>query len=648
MSIYQDFIYVSRYAKYLEKDKRREEWKETVDRYFDFFEDFLADKYKYHLNNTLRPELEKAVLSHEVMPSMRALMTAGEALRRDNGAVFNCAYLPIDSLKSFDETLYTLMLGTGVGFSVEHEYVQKLPVMPEEFFQTDTTIVFEDSRIGWAKGYREYVSLLSGGHLPKVDVSKIRPAGTKLKTFGGRASGPEPLIDLLRFTKTIFTNAAGRKLTPLECHDIVCKIAEIVIVGGVRRSALISLSDLQDDKMRDCKSGQWWVLNGQRALSNNSAVYEEKPDAGTFMKEWLALYESKSGERGIISRQAMKKVVENANAFRKELNIDDLRMRDSDFKFGCNPCSEIILRDYEFCNLTEVIVRQEDTLLTLLEKVRVATILGTFQSCLTNFRYINKKWQRNCEEERLLGVSLTGIFDNALTNGSLGKEKLIDCLKKLKIMAIKTNKEIADDLGINSSVAITCIKPSGTTSALNGTSSGIHPAHSPYYIRHVRNSMNDPLTQFMIEAGVPWEKDFYDKNGNTAVFKFPIKTSSDAIYKKDITAIEHLELWKTYQQYYCEHKPSITVSVKESEWMEVGAWCYNNFDWLSGVSFLPAEEGGHTYRQAPFTECSKEEYEELLAIMPKEIEWKDLAKYELEDSTTNAQELACVAGGCEI
>jgi ribonucleoside-triphosphate reductase len=596
----------------------------------------------------IRPRLENAVLNHDVMPSMRGLMTAGKALERDNAAIYNCAFLPVDSPKAFDEMLYTLMLGTGVGFSVEADAVKNLPELPSEFYETETTIVFEDSRIGWAKGFREFLSLLFIGQVPKWDTSKLRGAGARLKTFGGRSSGPQPLIDLLEFCILIFKKAAGRKLTTLECHDICCKIADIVVVGGVRRSALISLSDLNDDRMRDAKSGQWWATNAYRRLANNSAIYEETPDAGVFMKEWLSLYESKSGERGIISRKAMRKVIENANKFRTSLDASN-RLRDSNHKWGKNPCSEIILRPDEFCNLTSVQIYEDDTRETLHEKIEIATIIGTFQSCLSNFKYLNKKWQRNCEDERLLGISLNGIFDNNLTNGSgvFGIEKLKEFLVSLKSTTIKVNKEWADKLGINQSVAITCVKPEGTSSALNGTSSGIHPAHSPYYIRYVRNDKKDPLVPFMIDSGIPFENDFYDPN-NVVCFKFPIKPSSSAIFKDQITAIQHLELWKVYQEFYCEHTPSITVSVKESEWMEVGAWCYNNFDWLSGVSFLPAEESGTVYKQAPFTVCSKEQYEELLAQMPKEIDWSDLSKYELEDSTVNQQTLACVAGNCEI
>jgi ribonucleoside-diphosphate reductase alpha chain len=653
-TLYQEFIYVSRYSRYLDREKRRETWQETVKRYFDFFEEFLAEKYGYDMK-PLRAELETAVLERDVMPSMRGLMTAGPALRRDEGAVYNCAYLPMDSLRSLDETLYTLMLGTGIGFSVESENTSQTPTLPDEFYDSDTTVIFEDSRIGWAKGYKEYVALLSNGQIPKYDVSKIRPAGARLKTFGGRASGPQPLVELLEFTKSVFIKAAGRTLSPLELHDLECMIGYIVVVGGVRRSAEISLSDLNDTKMRDAKSGNWYLTNPHRRLANNSAVYNEKPDIGIFMREWLSLYDSKSGERGIVSRKAMKRVIDNANEYRRSHAAEltngsgPVRYRETNYKFGTNPCSEIILRPYQFCNLTSVQVYPEDTEDTLRDKVRLATILGTFQSCLTNFRYLNKKWQRNCEDERLLGVSLNGVFDNKLTNGTTPGFDLKSFLQSLKREAIVTNMHVAHDLGINSSVAITCVKPEGTTSAFVGTSSGIHPAHSQYYVRYVRNDIKDPLTSFMMARGFPYERDYYDPN-NMVAFKFPIKSSPDSVFRKKLDVIQHLELWKVYQQYYCEHKPSVTISVREDEWLKVGAWVYENFEWASGISFLPAEETGMIYKQAPFTECGKSQYEELLTQMPEGVDWRDLVEFEKEDTTTSSHEYACVgsAEGCLI
>lgn len=643
---YQQFIYKSRYSRYLPEKSRRESWEETVQRYIEFMSDHIMEDYpRYKITQVEVDELFEAIATQQVMPSMRALMTAGQALYRDNVAGYNCAYLPIDSGKSLDEEMYILMNGTGVGFSVEQEYAEKTPVIHEEFHHTDTTIVVDDSRVGWTKSYRELITLLYSGQIPKWDLSRLRPAGARLKVFGGRSSGPDPLDQLFNFTVEVFKRAAGRRLNTLELHDLACMVANIVVVGGVRRSALISLSDLTDDKMRDAKSGAWWNAFGHRRLANNSAVYEEKPDIGVFMREWLSLYDSKSGERGIFNRQAIKKVVEHANRYRSTLDGDQ-RQRDTDWDFGTNPCSEIILRPQQFCNLTEVIIRATDSLEDIKNKVRIATILGTFQSTLTNFKYINKKWQKNCEDERLLGVSLTGIMDHSTLNGSQGLVKLQNWLVEMKYTAIITNRELADKLGINQSVAITCVKPSGTVSALNDTASGIHPRHAPYYIRYVRNSVNDPVTAFLKDAGVPWEADVMDPN-NTVCFKYPIKAPEGAKVKSELSALEHLELWKTYQIFWCEHKPSVTITVKEHEWMSVGAWVYENFDWMSGISFLP-DDGNHTYRQAPFTTCSKEEYEAMVAQMPEHIDWAYLAMFETEDATTSSQELACTAGGCEI
>jgi ribonucleoside-triphosphate reductase len=539
-----------------------------------------------------------------------------------------------------------LVHNTGVGFSVESYDVDKLPAVADEFHNTDTTIVVEDSRLGWAKAYRELISLLYGGQIPQWDTSKLRPAGARLKTFGGRSSGPAPLIELFKFTVAMFRRAAGRKLTTIECHDLMCKIAEVVIVGGVRRSALISLSDLSDYHMREAKIGSWWNTAPHRRLSNNSAVYTEKPEMGLFMKEWTSLYESKSGERGIFSRYSARNVINNANDFRRKLFGEACRIREWHDRMGANPCSEILLRPYETCNLTEQIVKATDTEEDLIRKTRLATILGTIQSALDDFKYVNKKWKQNVQDERLLGVSLTGIFDNELTNGKLGNDALKEALYKMKKVAIETNIEWAKKLGINQSVAITCVKPSGTTSALCGTSSGIHPAHNPYYIRYVRNDKKDPVTQFMIDKGFPYEDDAYDPN-NMICFKFPMKASETAICRKDYTAIQHLHLWLTYQKHWCEHKPSVTISVKEDEWLKVGAWVYDHFDWVSGVSFLPSDEDAHTYQQAPFTDCNENEYNELVKIMPVDVDWTELKLYEKEDSTTSMQVLACTGSeGC--
>lgn len=632
-TLYQEFIHKSRYARWLWDENRRENWDETVSRYFNFFDEYIKENNSYSITPEERKELEQAVLNLEIMPSMRCLMTAGEALKRENVAGYNCSYVAVDNPRSFDEILYILMNGTGVGFSVESKFVDQLPVIPDTMFDTDTTISVADSKLGWAKSMKELVHLLYAGQVPRWDMSKVRPAGAPLKTFGGRASGPGPLEDLFKFTVATFKRAAGRRLTTLEAHDIVCKIAEIVVVGGVRRSALISLSDLSDDRMRGAKSGDWWKENVQRALANNSFVAKEKPDVGIFMREWLSLYESRSGERGIFSRAASKKQAEKFGR------------RDPKHDYGTNPCSEIILRSREFCNLTEVVVRGDDTPETLKRKVRLATILGTFQSTLTNFKYLSKKWKENCEEERLLGVSLTGIMDNAYTNGTDEYNHLPDMLEELRNDALETNKVWSSKLGIPVSAAITCVKPSGTVSALVDSASGIHARHAPYYIRTVRADKKDPLAHMMKDMGFPCEDDV-TKPTHTYVFSFPMKSPENAICRKDMSAIDQLEMWLIYQRHYCEHKPSITVSVREEEWPEVGAWVYKHMDEMSGVSFLPFSD--HVYAQAPYQDCSKEEYEALTSKMPKDINWMDLAKYEKTDQTEGAQLLSCTSGGCEI
>ena len=630
---YQEFIHLSRYSRWLPEEERRETWEETVGRYFNFFTEHLEENHKYKLTKELRNELEEAVLSLEVMPSMRCLMTAGEALKRENIAGYNCSYIAVNRPNAFDEILYVLMNGTGVGFSVERQFVSELPVVADEFHHTDTTIVIADSKLGWAKGLKELIGMLYIGQIPRWDLSRVRSAGSPLKTFGGRASGPEPLESLLNFTVNIFMNSAGRKLSSLEAHDLVCKIAEVVVVGGVRRSALISLSNLSDDRMRHAKTGQWNLQNPQRALANNSACYQDNPEMGIFMEEWKALYDSKSGERGIFNRISAQKQAEKNGR------------RDADHLFGTNPCSEIILRNREFCNLSEVVVRPSDTKETLLKKIRLATILGTFQATLTNFKYVSAAWKNNCEEERLLGVSLTGIMDNKFLNGKGHFHTLPIMLQEFKNEAIKTNAEFAKKIGINQSVAITCVKPSGTVSQLVDAASGIHARHNPYYIRTVRGDKKDPLTKMMKDNGFPLEDDIMNPS-HTSVFSFPMKVNGTSVFRTDMTAIKQLELWKIYQDNWCEHKPSVTISVKESEWLEVGAWVYKNFEDMSGVSFLPFTE--HTYKQAPYQDCQKEEYETLLEKMPKEVNWKDLSKYEKSDMTIASQELACSAGNCEI
>ena len=629
---YQQFIHLSRYARWNEENQRRETWEETVDRYFNFFVTHIQklEPDTAHVTIKVRDELEQAVLNLDVMPSMRALMSAGKALEQDNVAGFNCSYVAVDNVRAFDETLYILMCGTGVGFSVERQYVNQLPDLPEELFNTDTVIKVADSKIGWAKSYKELLSLLYAGQIPTWDVSNIRPYGARLKTFGGRASGPAPLEELFDFTINIFRDAitkGQRKLVSIDCHDLMCKVAEVVVVGGVRRSALISLSNLSDNRMRNAKSGAWWEDNQQRALSNNSVAYTDAAETGAFMREWLSLYESKSGERGIFNRQAAEKQASKNG-------------RREDYKdFGCNPCSEIILRNKQFCNLTEVVVRANDTADTLKKKVELATILGTFQATLTNFRYLTSKWKQNTEEESLLGVSLTGIMDNVdMINGKID-------LQELKNLSVSVNKVWAKKLGIPQSVAITCVKPSGTVSQLVNSASGIHTRHSPYYLRTVRADKKDPLARMMVDAGVYHEDDL-TKPEHTYVFYFPMKSPKGAFTRKDFTAIEHLNIWKDYQDKWCEHKPSVTISVKEDEWMSVGAWVKENFDDISGISFLPYSD--HSYKQAPYQEITYNEYRKWLKKTTDTVDWSKITEYETEDNTENTKELACSAGTCEI
>lgn len=625
-TLYQEIIYKSRYARWREDLGRRENWPETVSRYLDFFEENLKEKNEFKLKKELRKELEEAILSLKVMPSMRCLMTAGIALQRCNVAGYNCSYLPIDHQRAFDEILYILMCGTGVGFSVEHKDIDKLPIINEHFEKSSSAIIVDDSKQGWAKALRELIAMLYAGQIPSWDLSKLRPAGAILKTFGGRSSGPEPLNDLLNFTVKKFSEAAGRRLTALECHDLVCKIAEVVVVGGVRRSALISLSNIDDRYMQEAKSGRWWEMEPQRALANNSAVYSRTPDTVTFMEEWLSLVKSQSGERGIFNRQAaIKQAAKNGR-------------RDSNQRFGTNPCSEIILRPYQFCNLTEVVVRENDTAEMVKNKVRIATILGTLQATLTDFKYLRKVWKDNTEEERLLGVSFTGIFDNL----NFSEKEL----EEFREVAVETNKQYAEMLKIPQSTAITCVKPSGTVSQLTDAASGIHPRHAKYYIRTIRGDKKDPLTKFLIDSGIPVEDDVM-KPKDTVVFSFPQKAPENSITRDKIdNAIEHLNVWLKYQRYWCEHKPSVTISVKPSEWLEVGSWVYKHFDEVSGISFLPFTE--HTYKQAPYQDCTKEQYEELLKHIPKSLDWEKLKEYEKDDNTISQQTLACSGGICDV
>ena len=621
MNYYEEFIAVSRYARWRDADNRRETWAETVNRLVDYY------RGPGKLSNGEVGEIAAAIYDREVMPSMRALMTAGPALDRSHVAAYNCAYLPVDSVRSFDEAMYILMCGTGVGFSVEEKYTQKLATVAEEFADSDSVIRVGDSKEGWAKAFRELLGLLYVGQVPRWDMSAVRPAGERLRTFGGRASGPEPLDDLFRFAVALFKGAAGRRLTTIECHDLMCKIGDIVVVGGVRRSAMISLSDVTDERMRGAKSGAWWERSGHRRLANNSAVYERrKPDMDLFMKEWKALYDSKSGERGFFSRYACQRIAERSGR------------RDASYDFGTNPCSEIILRPYQFCNLTEIVVRADDDFDSLARKARIASVLGTIQSTFTDFKYLRKQWKDNCEEERLLGVSLTGVADNLeiLTDENLAA---------LKDIVVRTNVEWAERLGINASTATTCVKPSGTVSQLVGSSSGLHPAFARHYIRTVRADVKDPVTEFLQSVGVPNEPDVMSPK-STMVFSFPIAAAESAVTRDEMTAIDQLVLWKRLQDHWCEHKPSCTVYVREHEWMDVGAWVYKHFDDLSGVSFLPYDNG--TYKQAPYTQITEEEYIAALADMPESIDWTKLAEFETEDRTTGSQELACTGGVCEV
>ena len=626
---YQNFIALSRYSRWIEEESRRETWQETVDRYINFYRNTEAGR---KVSKADWKEIRSAILNHEVMPSMRGLMTAGPALERENLAQFNCSFIAIDDVRAFDEALYILMNGVGLGFSVEQQYVLKLPVVDEHFENTRSVINVADSKAGWARAFRELIAMLYAGQIPVIDVSNVRPAGARLKTFGGRASGPQPLVDLFDFTVGIFQNAAGRQLTSLECHDIMCKVGEVVVVGGVRRSALISQSDLHDYEMSKAKSGAWWETNQHRALSNNSATYYKKPSIGEFLGEWGSLYESKSGERGIINMEGLR-----TSPYAPRRDLSQVQ--------GLNPCAEILLRSKQLCNLTEVVVAPDDTEENLMRKVRIATILGTVQSTLTNFKYLRKIWRDNCNEERLLGVSLTGQFGHSVLSGREGLGRLASLLDTLRLEAIQTNGDFARRFSINQSTAITTAKPSGTVSQLTASSSGMHPWHAKYYVRSVRADNKDPLTRFMDDAGIPNEPDV-TKPDNTTVFYFPQKAPDDAITRNELGAIEHLNIWKVYKQHWTEHNPSVTISVREEEWIEVANWVYKNWEDVGGISFLPYSD--HTYRQAPYQDCTEAEYYLLDAKMPKGLDWSLLSAYETEDTTSGSQALACTASNCEV
>ena len=617
--IYEDYIALSRYARYDADKQRRETWGETVARYVDFFKD------RFDLEPSLASNIYHAIYHKDVMPSMRCLMAAGEAISRENIAAYNCAYIAVDHIRVFGESLYIQMNGTGLGYSVERAYINKLPEVAEEFHDSDTTIVVRDSKLGWATALDEYVRLLYSGKLPNIDTSRIRPAGAPLKTFGGRASGPAPFERMMANLAQIWKGAAGRKLTSIEVHDVMCYIGECVVVGGVRRTSLISLSNHSDERMRYAKTGNWVTENPQRSLANNSICYTDKPEMGAFMREWLALYESRSGERGIFNRESCTNMLPTR--------------RDRDYEFGTNPCSEIILRSGQFCNLTEVVARKTDTLDTLTEKIHLATILGTLQSCLTDFRFLRGMWKKNCEEERLLGVSLTGIYDCRVLYNAKCEE-----LMELREAAVKTNKVWAAKLGIAPSAAVTCVKPSGTVSQLCNSSSGIHPRWSSWYKRRVRNDKKDPLSQVMIDAGIPYEEDLFNKEA--WVFSFPIKAPSQSITRDNITPISQLLTWKDFATYWCEHKPSMTCYVPEGQWVEVASWVWENWDSVNGISFLPSADEGHIYQQAPYEDISKEEYTNMVKGFPKEIDW--ISVKEEIDNTTASQEAACVADACEI
>jgi len=627
MALYEDYIAVSRYARYLPEQKRRETWGETVDRYVNYFSE------KFDLPSMLSSELEVAIKDKHVMPSMRCLMTAGEALTRDNICGYNCAYIAVDHIRVFGESLYIQMNGTGLGFSVERQYISKLPEVAEEFHPTDTTIVVRDSKLGWATALDEYVRLLYSGKIPQIDTSRVRGAGAPLKIFGGRASGPWPYERMLINVANVFKGARGRKLSSIEVHDIMCHIGECVVVGGVRRTSLISLSNHSDERMRHAKMGNWFAENPQRSLSNNSICYTEKPDMGAFMREWLAIYESRSGERGIFNREACRNMLPSR--------------RDPDYEFGCNPCSEIVLRGHtktgagggQFCNLTEVVAKPSDSMETLADKVRLATIMGTMQSCLTDFKFLRKGWKQNCDEERLLGVSITGIYDCPALIKSKPEE-----LQKLKQEAINTNVKWAKILNINPSTAITCIKPSGTVSQLCNSGSGIHPRWSQHYTRRVRNDKKDPLSNAMIESGIPCEE---DKNNTEAwVFSFPMKSPTKALTRHDVNPISQLELWKHFALNWCEHKPSMTCYVPEDSWASVASWIWDNWDIVNGISFLPSSDEGHIYEQAPYEDITSDQYKEMKKAMPTDIDWKSII--EVIDTTTASQELACTGDSCEI
>jgi ribonucleoside-diphosphate reductase alpha chain len=637
MSLYQQVIFKTRYARWVEEEGRRENWDETVKRYCDYFEDHLKEKHSHKIPRKVLKEVYDSIYNLEVMPSMRTLMTSGKALESAEVANYNCAFLVVDAVRAFSEHMYVLMCGAGSGFSVERRFTEKLPEVPEELHPSDTTIIVADSRKGWCAAYNQYLNLLFAGNIAKVNVDKVRKEGTRLKTFGGYASGPGPLLDLFKHTEEIFRGAQGRQLRPIEVFSIMCYIAQIVVVGGVRRSATIALFDKDDIEMRTAKSGYWFNDPKRKhyAMANISAVFETKPAAAEFMDIWRDLVASKAGEPGILNRKALW---EGAEAIGRATRYED----GSRIPYGVNPCSEIVLQPYSFCNLTGAAIRPEDTLEDIKKKVRVATIIGTWQATVTDFDYLRKVWQSNVEDERLLGVCLAGIMDHPVLSQTT--EESARWENELRELAWEVNKSIAEDIGINTTASVTAIKPAGNSGELYDVASGIHPRYAPYYIRSIRQSNGDPMTEFLKATGIPHEVSV--QNARDSIFYFPVKSPEGAICAKDRTAIQQLEHWLHMKRNYATHTISATVYVREHEWIAVGAWVYDNFNEVTGLSFLPYDD--HIYQQAPYTPCSAEDYEKARGKMPEEIDWSLLKHFEQSDSTTVSQEFACTGGSCAL
>jgi len=622
-----EFVYYRSYAKWIEEEGRRETWIETIDRYMDF----MKGKLGKMLKESEYEEVREAILKQEAMPSMRLLQFAGPAAEKTNVCAYNCSFVAPSRFEDFGEIIYISMCGTGVGFSVESKNIQSLPQIKNQTGKKLPTFVVPDTKEGWADAFVLGMKTWFSGSDIDFDFSLLRPAGARLKIMGGKSSGPKPLIDLLGFTRERILRRQGRHLRNIDAHDIICKIGECVVSGGVRRSALISLSDLDDQDMRDAKNGQFWINEGQRMLSNNSAVYNVKPTETEFLKEWISLMESGSGERGIFNRESLYKTLPKRRLEKSANFIGEM---------GTNPCGEIILRSRQFCNLSEVVARAEDTEEDLLRKIRVATILGTYQSTLTKFGYLSKEWKENCEEERLLGVSVTGQWDSKLSRDP-------KMLAKLRLEAIRVNKIYAKRFGISESTCITAVKPSGTVSQTVDCASGMHPRHAPYYIRRVRISATDSLFKMMKDQGVPYHPEVGQNHddANTFVLEFPMKAPDDAICKDDISALDQLEHWKVVKVNYTEHNPSVTISVGENEWIQVAHWLYQNWDIVGGLSFLP--RSNHVYQLAPYEAIDEKTYKELTSKMP-DFDFSKIVTYELRDETEVKKELACVSGVCDI